>query len=42
MRHIIFGYLIGTVFVLVFMAGLALVPEDRVPVDPNDAVWGIK
>lgn len=42
MRQVIFGGLIGTVLVLVFMAGLALIPEDRIPVDPNDAVWGIK
>lgn len=42
MREVIIGCSIGVLFAFAFFFGLSLVPESRIPADPNDAIWGIK
>jgi hypothetical protein len=42
MKDLALGFAMGAVIALAFTFGLSLIPDERVPLDPNDAVWGIK
>lgn len=41
MRDLVIGYSAGVLLALAFFFGLSLIPESRIPADPNDAIWGI-
>lgn len=41
-REVLIGLTAGVVIAGAFMLGLSLIPDERIPLDSGDAVWGIK